>query len=78
MLASGSVDQTIRVWDIRRQNSMMILDRDNAVNPRLNKLKFRDPKDKARLRHVQSHAGALTSLQFTHDGQYLLSAGTDR
>lgn len=78
MLASGSVDQTIRIWDIRRQNSLMILDRDNAVNPRLNKLKFRDLKDKARMRHVQSHSGSISALQFTHDGQHLLSAGTDR
>jgi DNA excision repair protein ERCC-8 len=36
MLASGSVDQTIRVWDIRRAGCLMVLDQHNDASAFVN------------------------------------------
>jgi len=72
LLATGSVDHSVRVWDIRRANScLLILDQHNfnakpdTFNPARSAVT------------ATAHNAAVTSLCFTPTGQYLLSAGND-
>eukprot|EP01083_Nonionella_stella_P087841 244550_1 len=75
MLASGSIDHTIRIWDIRRPGALMVLDMHNNVDPHM---KYLSSKDAKRSQHVHSHSGAVNALRFTRNGSHLLSCGTDR
>jgi len=99
MLASGSRDGTIKLWDIRKSGSgacLLTLDRENKAtnevycsiesdgNGTRTRLKKRSkkssvvgPGDYSRVEcssYVQSHAGPVSSLSFTPDGNYIVSA----
>jgi len=74
ILATGSADKTVRLWDIRRPGTLMLLDQHNAVPPTLNKFGSSQSTNGS-AQHVLSHDGAVTHLEFTSDGRNLLSAG---
>jgi DNA excision repair protein ERCC-8 len=90
MIATGSVDQTIRFWDIRRgAGPLLILDQHNNDTSSLLSIPpssssssspmgsvVRDGHRSTGL--VSSHNGAITHMAFTPDGRTLLSSGTDR
>ncbi|KAG9284159.1 hypothetical protein G9A89_022933 [Geosiphon pyriformis] len=64
MLASGSADHTVRIWDSRRMNKCLIsLDSQNKGMPS-------SLKNKA-------HDGIINGLSFTSDGLHLLTTGRD-
>jgi len=72
LLATGSLDKSIRVWDIRRANScLLILDQHN-FNTKPEPFTPSRPEVTA-----TAHNAAVTSLCFTPTGQYLISAGND-
>lgn len=76
-LASGGKDKQIRFWDIRRPGSFMLLDQYNDHEPFLQPSIFEAANKSSQLA-VESHSGPVTHLQFTLDGWYLLSLGTDK
>uniref|UniRef100_A0A1B6EDT2 Uncharacterized protein n=1 Tax=Clastoptera arizonana TaxID=38151 RepID=A0A1B6EDT2_9HEMI len=64
LLASGSFDRKIILWDVRSTKScQMILDQFN-----------KDPLDKTT---NMSHNSSVNGLQFTEDGMHLISLGKD-
>lgn len=68
MLASGSSDCKIFLWDIRNaKGSLFEFDQFNG------KL----PKDCTSKDSYQSHNGPVNGLQFSSDGLYVISCGTD-
>jgi DNA excision repair protein ERCC-8 len=77
VLATGSKDQTIRFWDIRRAGSLLVLDQHNIVDPFINS-KYLSVKDSIRTQALTSHIGVVTHLEFTSSGDQLVSSGTDK
>jgi DNA excision repair protein ERCC-8 len=77
ILASGSKDRTIRLWDIRRAGEIMILDQFNEAFPLVNQ-SFADRQQSFhRSSSISSHSGAVVQVHFLQDGIHLLSSGTD-
>lgn len=71
LLATGSCDQTVKLWDIRRPGSRACLatlnmDRTRSTDP------IAPPRSRPR-----SHDGAISALRWTPEGRFLLSSGTD-
>eukprot|EP00040_Diaphanoeca_grandis_P009853 m.50431 g.50431 ORF g.50431 m.50431 type:complete len:384 (-) comp21297_c1_seq1:52-1203(-) len=65
LLASASADNQILCWDIRSSGPLLTLDQYNG---------------EARgtfSNHINAHDGAVNGLQYTHDGEHLLSTGND-
>lgn len=75
LIASGSTDMAIRFWDIRRPGSLKVLDQHNKSRP---DQRYFSAADGLRAARTESHGGAITQLQFTDTGRWLLSSGTDR
>ena len=73
ILASGSRDKTIRLWDVRRaQSCVCVLDKDNREDP------TSAPLDMTSSAPVQSHQASVTCLRFLHpNGTHLLSTSSD-
>ena len=75
VLASGSSDGTVKLWDIRRSGgSLGALDMDDSVG-----IGGEDGKGKnARSRnHGKAHIGACNGVLWTEDGRHLVTAGHD-
>lgn len=75
VLASGSSDGTVRLWDIRRSaNSLGVLDMDDAVG-----ILGEDGLGKnARKRdRGKAHTDAVNGVVWTDDGKFLVTAGHD-
>jgi len=83
LLATGSLDSTIRLWDIRKSHSCLIsLDSHQTRSLTHNESKIRNQNAPSSLGGKKSatataHDGIVTSLEFTPDGLFLLSSGTD-
>eukprot|EP01104_Vermistella_antarctica_P009112 TRINITY_DN2321_c0_g1_i1.p1 TRINITY_DN2321_c0_g1~~TRINITY_DN2321_c0_g1_i1.p1 ORF type:complete len:358 (-),score=54.63 TRINITY_DN2321_c0_g1_i1:61-1134(-) len=87
LLASGSLDGTVRLWDVRRAKAcLMSLDRHNAITTRGRSTSESNLDEGGPLSPSPSpsssssplaHHGGVTSLCFTPDGWRLASAGTD-
>lgn len=90
VLASGSLDGTIRLWDIRQAGSracLMTLDRDETSPYPLKPCQadYRHLRRRTKTvgpntyandqNHVMSHSGPVTAVSFTHNGRYLMSCG---
>jgi DNA excision repair protein ERCC-8 len=74
-LASGGVDGTVRLWDIRKSSgSLGVLDLEDSTGI----VGTDGVGGSARGRHSgKAHMGAVNGLTWTEDGSYLVSAGHD-
>jgi DNA excision repair protein ERCC-8 len=75
ILASGGVDGTVRLWDIRKSSSQLgVLDAEDSTGI----TGFDGMGHGARSRtRGKSHQGAVNGLKWTDDGSYIISAGHD-
>ncbi|TLS28057.1 hypothetical protein PpBr36_01700 [Pyricularia pennisetigena] len=87
ILASGAVDGTVRIWDVRRSSALVaLLDQEDSLGiirrrpeqlrgppPAVNDFQARGIRFSAR-----AHAGPVNGLTWTDDGDYIISAGHDR
>ena len=75
ILASGGVDGTVRLWDIRKSSGALgVLDMEDSTG-----IAGTDGMGRsARSRNSgKSHSGAVNGIAWTDDGSYLISAGHD-
>lgn len=75
ILASGATDGSVRLWDIRRSaSSLGVLDMDDSIG-----IAGYDGKGTGARRRERgrAHVGAVNGLNWTEDGKYLISSGTD-
>ncbi|KAI1381028.1 WD40 repeat-like protein [Hypoxylon crocopeplum] len=78
VLATGSVDGTVKIWDIRRAGGVIgMLDHEDSLGLYHNGLL--DTNGKVRVRaSAKAHSTPVNGLTWTDDGAYIVSAGHDR
>ncbi|KAI1112664.1 WD40-repeat-containing domain protein [Nemania sp. NC0429] len=77
VLATGSVDGTVRIWDIRRASALIgMLDHEDSLGLYHNGLLGKDGQVKTRA-SAKAHAAPVNGLTWTDDGSYIVSAGHD-
>jgi len=77
VLATGSVDETVRIWDIRRAGALIgMLDKEDSLGLYYNGLLGKDGKVRMRV-SAKAHAAPVNGLTWTDDGNYIVSAGHD-
>ncbi|KAI0179345.1 WD40 repeat-like protein [Hypoxylon sp. FL1284] len=78
VLATGSADGTVRIWDIRRAGGVIgMLDQEDSLGLYHNGLL--DSNGKVRIRaSAKAHSAPVNGLTWTDDGAYIVSAGHDR
>ena len=75
ILASGGVDGTIRLWDVRKSSgSLGVLDMEDSLGVIGTDGLGRSSRDR---QHGKSHSGAVNGITWTDDGMYVVSAGHD-
>ncbi|KAF4343305.1 DNA excision repair ERCC-8 [Fusarium beomiforme] len=84
ILVSGHADGKVRVWDIRRAGGVVaLLDQEDSLGM-VHKIKHLRAAgmDSSQIPHfrnsAQAHDAAVNGLQWTDDGNYIISAGLDR
>lgn len=77
VLATGSVDGTVRIWDIRRAGALIgMLDHEDNLGLYYNGLLGKDGQVKMRA-SAKAHGAPVNGLTWTDDGSYIVSAGHD-
>ncbi|KAI1439313.1 WD40-repeat-containing domain protein [Xylaria sp. CBS 124048] len=77
VLATGSVDGTVRIWDIRRASaSIGLLDHEDSLGLYYNGLLGDDGQVRMRA-SAKAHTASVNGLTWTDDGNYIVSAGHD-
>ncbi|KAI2640073.1 WD40 repeat-like protein [Xylaria nigripes] len=77
VLATGSVDGTVRIWDIRRAGAFIgMLDQEDNLGLYYNGLLGKDGQVRMRA-SARAHAAPVNGLTWTDDGSYIVSAGHD-
>jgi DNA excision repair protein ERCC-8 len=74
-LVSGSLDGTVRMWDVRRPGWLMMYDMHLHYKDKSRSTGFHFVEKKARV--ARAHEGGVIGLQFTPDGRYLVTTGTE-
>ncbi|KAI0016198.1 WD40-repeat-containing domain protein [Xylariomycetidae sp. FL0641] len=78
VLASGSVDGTVKIWDVRRASALLgMLDHEDSLGLYHNGLLSQDGKVRVRA-SAKAHSAPVNGLTWTDDGNYIVSAGHDR
>lgn len=87
VLASGTLDGAVRIWDIRRASALIgMLDQEDSLGAfsrggrgggRSN-VGANNPWDRGFRISAKAHSGAVNGLTWTDDGAYIVSAGHDR
>ncbi|KAH9906844.1 WD40-repeat-containing domain protein [Xylariomycetidae sp. FL2044] len=78
ILATGSVDGTVRIWDIRRAGGAIgMLDHEDSLGLYYNGMLGPDGKVRVRA-SAKAHMTPVNGLTWTDDGGYIISAGHDR
>ena len=89
ILASGTVDGAIRVWDVRRASGLIALfDQEDSLGiyrrmPPVSRVSFQTNEMRALHERgirasAKAHNGPVNALSWTDDSQYLISSGHDR
>ncbi|KAI0110794.1 WD40-repeat-containing domain protein [Nemania sp. FL0031] len=77
VLATGGVDGTVRIWDIRRAGALIgMLDHEDSLGLYYNGLLGKDGQVKMRA-SAKAHVAPVNGLTWTDDGNYIVSAGHD-
>ncbi|KAI1284143.1 WD40-repeat-containing domain protein [Xylaria sp. FL0933] len=77
VLATGGVDGTVRIWDIRRASALIgMLDQEDSLGLYYNGLLGKDGKVRMRA-SAKAHPAPVNGLTWTDDGGYIISAGHD-
>ncbi|KXX74411.1 DNA excision repair protein ckn1 [Madurella mycetomatis] len=72
VLATGSVDGAVRIWDVRRASGLVaLLDHEDATG-------YRAPGRQEPHLSAKAHTGPVNGLTWTDNGDYIISAGHDR
>ncbi|CAK7211805.1 hypothetical protein SBRCBS47491_001244 [Sporothrix bragantina] len=80
ILASGAVDGTVRIWDVRRASGMLaLLDQEDSLGMGAVSSASTASRNRPAYRaSAKAHAGPVNGLTWTDDGAFLVSAGHDR
>lgn len=82
VLASGTLDGAVRIWDVRRASSLLgLLDQEDSLGlmQRANDSGIgNNAVDRGYRISAKAHSGPVNGLTWTDDGAYIISAGHDR
>jgi len=83
VLASGSSDGVVRIWDVRQASGVVaLLDKEDSRGvfdrAHLNNVNGHGLKERGFRLSAKAHEGAVNGLAWTDDGNYIISAGYDR
>jgi DNA excision repair protein ERCC-8 len=90
VLASGTIDGAVRIWDVRRASGLVaLLDQEDSLGilasgrapntgPSTASTGFAALQERGIRMSARAHAGPVNGLTWTDDGSYIVSAGHDR
>lgn len=85
VLASGTLDGAVRIWDIRRASALLgLLDQEDSLGIFARSsgsgghVHATNPWDRGFRVSAKAHTGPVNGLTWTDDGAYIVSAGHDR
>ncbi|KAF3760802.1 WD40 repeat-like protein [Cryphonectria parasitica EP155] len=83
VLASGTLDGAVRIWDVRRASALLgLLDQEDSLGIFSRggggRPHSHSPWDRGVRVSAKAHAGPVNGLTWTDDGAYIVSAGHDR
>lgn len=81
VLASGTLDGAVRIWDVRRASGLIgLLDQEDSLGilRRRGDVNGNHISDRGVRSSAKAHSGPVNGLTWTDDGAYIVSAGHDR